>query len=449
MGETRIPVVIHLARDGDAYTAALDSPDQLAFGIPGTVRVVSLAGGAGESVVVTVPLIGGRFDLLAPTDRSALVGTWTQGPGQIPVRLTRRGEATVRRRPQEPEPPFPYTSEEVTFESAAAGATLAGTVTRPPGSGPFPAAVLVSGSGQQDRDESIMGHRPFAVLADALARAGIVVLRYDDRGVGGSSPGPDLMAATTADFTDDALGAVGFLGSRADVRVVGIVGHSEGGVIAPAAAGRSDAVAFVVLLAGPAVRGDAVISHQGARMQRAAGMSAAGDVASEASVARALARVVAVPEGEPLPAGARAAALADFRAGVAALSSEDRAAVGATDSTETEAFLAQTVDNLGSPWMRHFLAYDPAPALRALGVSALALFGGLDLQVAPDQNEGPMRAALAESASPRWDVETFPGLNHLFQTATTGAVSEYAEIEETMSPAVLDRVAAWILGATQ
>jgi alpha/beta superfamily hydrolase len=443
VGMMELALVLHLTYDGAAYAATLDSPDQGAFGIPAEAAL------AGDTLLVTIPAVQGVL-------RGQLVGdgieaTFSQGGAAYPLVLTRDGaRVEAPRRPQDPQPPFPYEVEDVTFESVS-GVTLAGTVTRPEGEGPsgharFPAVVLVSGSGPQDRDEALLGHRPFAVLADHLTRRGVLVLRYDDRGAGGSTG--DFSTATSEDLAVDATAAVRWLAVRPDVSAVGVVGHSEGGVLAPIVAGQSDDVDFVVLLAGTAVRGDAVIAHQGARIAQAEGLSAAGAAANERHVAEALAHVVDVPVDVPLSDSVRAAVLAGFRAAYAALTPEDRAATGATDPAAADAELVATAGRLDEPWMRYFLAYDPAPALRALRVPALALFGEKDLQVTPDQNEAPMREALAASASPDWAVETLPGLNHLFQTAETGAISEYVRIEETMSPAVLDRVAGWILRVT-
>ncbi len=448
MGAFRLPVVVHLTYDGAAYAATFDSPDQGVLGLPAEAAVVRTADGAADSLVVTVAVAGGVLAGRVAAGRDSIAASWTQGGQSLPLALTREGAVFERRRPQEPHPPFPYTTEEVTF-AGGEGVTLAGTVTRPPGDGPFPAVVLVSGSGQQDRDETVMGHKPFAVVADHLARRGILALRYDDRGVGGSMPGPDLASATSADFADDARGAVAFLAARPDVSAVGVVGHSEGGMIAPMVAGQTDAVDFVMLLAGPSVRGDAIIARQGVLIAQSAGMSAAGAEGLEAPTLAALGRVVAVPLREPFPDSVRAALQADFYAMTTGMSPEDRAASGLAGGPEADSvYAAGMAERLALPWMRYFFAYDPQPALRALRVPALALFGEKDLQVPPAQSEGPMREALAASASPRWAVEVFDGLNHLFQTAPTGAINEYAEIEETISPAVLERVAEWVLDVT-
>ena len=428
-------LVLHVTGAGNTLGATLDSPDQGAFGIPTAGVEVD-----GDSVTVPVPAVDGRYAAVLRGD--TLDGTWRQGGRTFPLDLARaEGGIPPPRRPQEPHPPFPYASEDVTLASVD-GVTLAGTVTVPEGEGPFPAVVLVSGSGPQNRDEMLLGHKPFLVLADYLTRRGVLVLRYDDRGFGESTG--DFAAATTDDFAADARAAAEWLAARPDVAAVGIVGHSEGGLVAPRVAEASDVVDFVVLLAGPAVPGAEILSEQARLIGAAGGMSAAGAAAWSDAYARALALLAAAPLDAPVPAETTEAAREVLRAAAAALSDADRALLGVTADRldETLDALFQTVE---SPWFRHFIVYDPRPALRVLDVPALARYGAKDLQVPPAQNAAPMRAALDASASPRHEVVVLPGLNHLFQTAETGSPEEYAHIEETMSPAALAAVADWIL----
>lgn len=320
-------------------------------------------------------------------------------------------------RPQEPVPPFPYRAEEVTYPSG--DLTLASTLTLPTGGGPFPAVVLITGSGPQNRDEELMGHRPFLLIADTLTRAGYAVLRTDDRGVGGS--GGDLDTATYADLAGDIAQGVAFLRTRPeiDTRRIGLFGHSEGGYLAPLAAPGAD-IAFAVLMAGPSVPGAEVLieqnrllfAAQGAPPERIdeqvtyltawTGLLRAGDLDSAKDLARR--------HNAGLPAEQRAP--------------------------------DDVVAALTTPYTAALVTYDPAPALRALRVPVLAFFGGKDLQVPAAQNEGPMRAAL--SGSPAATVRTFPGLNHLMQPAGTGTPSEYATIGTTIDPAVLTSVTGWL-----
>ena len=313
---------------------------------------------------------------------------------------------------------------------------LAGTLTLPDeaahGPGPYPAAVLVSGSGPQDRDETLFGHKPFAVLADALTRAGVAVLRYDDRGYGEGTG--DHAAATTRDFAADALGAARFLSARNDVRAVGVIGHSEGGLIAPLLASENpDEVAFAVLLAGPAVRGDDVLRAQSAAMMRAAGQDDAA-VAKNRAVQDAL-----------FDAVSEAADDADLDAKLAAVAEAMLRDVPAADREAARPNVEAQTRRMAAPWMRAFVALDPAPALRKLRRPTLAAFGGRDLQVTAEANVLPMTRALA--GNPAAAVVVFPNLNHLFQPAETGLPGEYGTIETTLDPRLLGTVTAWVTRA--
>jgi pimeloyl-ACP methyl ester carboxylesterase len=311
--------------------------------------------------------------------------------------------------------------EEVQIPSVD-GVTLAGTLTRPEGEGPFPAVVLVTGSGPQDRDEALLGHRPFAVLADHLTRAGIAVLRTDDRGVGESTG--DFASATTPDFADDAAHALAWMAAREDTGPTGVLGHSEGGLVAPLLQARTEEGApkarFLVLLAGPSVDGAAILEEQGALILAANGASEE-DIATQRLHTRTA--IDSALAGD------------DIEAMMAAL----REVPGTEEATDEE--LRQGLERMATPWFRWFLAFDPAETLKSVDVPVLALFGERDLQVPAAQNEGPMREALGDHGT----VEVLPGLNHLFQPAETGSPAEYAKIETTMDPAALERVASWIL----
>jgi pimeloyl-ACP methyl ester carboxylesterase len=430
-------IVFHIQEADSAYTATLDSPDQGATGIPVTEVLV-----LGDSVELRLPMIGGVF--AGSLQGDTLAGTWSQGGMDFPLLLERTDSLPATARPQDPEPPFPYAVEEVRFPNPEAGIELAGTLTLPASPGPHPAALLVSGSGPQDRNEALMGHRPFLVLGDFLTRQGIAVLRYDDRGVGAS--GGDFDAATTLDLAADAAAGIAFLRTRDDIRPedLWIVGHSEGGLVAPMVANQRGDLAGVVLLAGPGVTGDSIIRLQTDLIARAGGASAellARQRAAQASLNRA---VLEIEDRDS------AAAIIDreMRTSIAAMSPEERSQAGLTDAAARDRFIAASTRRLLSPWMRFFVAYDPGPALRALDVPTLALLGSLDLQVPAGENAAALRAALDQSQAPRWDVRVLPGLNHLFQHATTGAPSEYGGIEETFAPEAMRMIADWILSVT-
>ena len=383
--------------------------------------------------------IGGAYDGSLSADGSELSGQWQQGGQKLPLTFKRVEKAPQLVRPQEPTKPYPYLEEEVAFDSVSNSVRLAGTLTRPPGPGPFPAAVLITGSGPQDRDEAIMGHRPFLVLADHLTRQGIAVLRYDDRGIGKSKG--DFAKAVHTDFVDDALGAVAWLKTRPDIdaKRLGLIGHSEGGIVAPLAAVRSSDIAFLVLMAGVGVPTDQLLMRQGADLARAMG---AGEelIAKSTAMQRETFRVLK-EEADPVVAERKlreltARQLADF-------TPEQQAALGIS-----KAMIDGQLKAALSPWFRQLLAYDPRPTLRQVKCPVLAINGEKDLQVAAGENLDAIREALL--AGGNRDVKTveLPGLNHLFQPCTTGAVSEYGQIEETFSPAALKTISDWIRAHT-
>jgi hypothetical protein len=409
----RVGVSVAVQPDG-RLTATMDSPDQGAYGLP--LSDVAFADGV---LRFALRMANGSYEGRLNEAGTEISGTWTQGMA-MPLVLKRAEKLVRPARPQEPKPPFPYRSEQVTFTSAAGQAVLAGTLTLPDGKGPFPAVVFISGSGAQNRDEEIFGHKPFLVLADHLTRRGVAVLRYDDRGVGKSTG--TFAAATSEDFASDAWAAWQALAGRADIdpKRIGLLGHSEGGLIAPMLAAAHPEVAFIVMLAGPGVTGDQVMLRQAAAIMKASGASDEAIAANtslqkqvfailreETSMARVAERVGAIPAG----------------------------------SKEASAAL---VKQTASPWMRFFVIHDPAPVLARVRCPVLAITGELDLQVVPAQNLPAIGAALTQGGNQDHTVLELPGLNHLLQPAKTGLPAEYAQIEVTMAPAALDTVTAWL-----
>lgn len=407
-------------RVDDAGQTVMDSPDQGARGIP--VHGPTVEGGI---VRFLVPAIGGRFEGTRSEDGKTLTGALSQGGVTLPLVLT-HSVATVEviNRPQTPKPPFPYRSENVTIDNPAApGVRLGATLTLPEGEGPFPAAVLITGTGPQDRDETILDHKPFAVWADALTRRGIAVLRYDDRGVAGSTG--DFAAATGVDFASDARAAFDWLKARPEVDParIGMIGHSEGGVFAPIAVQQGADPAWMVMLAGPAASGAEIIQEQQRRFTTAAG--AAPEVVEEGNrlQRRFMAAVVAnAADGEAV------------RRAVTAIALEN----GATPDAA-----ARTGAQMSNAWYRGYIAHDPAESLRTLRIPLLAVYGEKDLQVLASQN-----APLMRQYRPDADVVVLPGLNHLFQPATTGLMTEYGQIETTLDPSVISTVVDWVVKTT-
>jgi pimeloyl-ACP methyl ester carboxylesterase len=433
--ELRIVFHITEAEDG-TLSATMDSPDQGADGIP--ISEVMFAAGHLKLVSAAV---NGEFEGDISADGSQIVGEWRQGGASLPLTVSRTEEAVEGpARPQEPESPLPYESQAVVYPNGAAGNQLAGTLTIPGGAGPHAAVVLISGSGPQDRNETVMGHRPFLVLSDHLTRRGIAVLRFDDRGVGESTG--DFATATSEDFATDVLAGVSYLLTRDDIDngKIGLIGHSEGGLVAPLVAVQSDDVAFVILMAGPAVTGEEIILEQSVLISRAAGRSEA-DIEDDLAVNREVFEIVK-QEPDLEVAAQRLEEL--LRAATAEMSPQEKEAAGITEEN-MEAQIQSQIRQANTPWVRFFLVYDPAPTLAMLRVPVLAINGELDLQVPPKQNLPVMRQIFEESGHPDFTVTELSGLNHLFQTANTGAPSEYVGIEETISPVALQLMSDWIL----
>ncbi|HEV7659467.1 MAG TPA: alpha/beta hydrolase [Allosphingosinicella sp.] len=421
----QLRLILRVASGSLGTIAFLDSPDMMTNGL----AVTGLARER-QAVRFAVPVGESSFQGVLSADGARMSGRWSRaGQPDVEAVFTRRAAAAdaAPRRPQEPHPPFPYRSEEVRIPNPRApGVTLAGTLTLPQGEGPFAAAILISGSGAQDRDESLMGHKPFAVLADHLTRQGIAVLRYDDRGTASSTG--NFQGATSADFATDAAAAFAYLRTRREIAgdAIGYIGHSEGGMIGPLAAADSPGAAFMVLLAGPGERTLGLMEAQRRAIGQSMGMSAA-----ELDQAGLL-------QGRIMEIAAGDLSLAEAEAAMRAAMSDEAIAGSGVTPAQRDMLIRRMLD----PWFRWFLRYDPAPALRALHMPVLALNGSLDRQVLPAANLAGIRAATAGNRDVT--ARELPGLNHLFQTARSGGIGEYAEIEETMAPVALETVAAWI-----
>jgi hypothetical protein len=390
-GAAELRLRLHFAKTATGgFTGTMDSVDQGANGI--AIAAVSLTD---SRLKLDVKAIMGVYEATLSADGKSLSGTWTQGGQPFPLSCERIA-AQALRRPQEPVKPYPYQEQGVEY-----------------------AVVLIPGSGAQDRNETVFGHHPFLVLADYLTGKGIVVLRADDRGVGKS--GGSMATSTTADLATDAEAGLAYLKTRAEVnpRKMGLLGHSEGGVIAPMVAARNPDVAFIVMLAGPAVPGDQVIVEQ---VRMVAKLSGASDEQANANAGMER-DVLDLVKQEKDPA---------------ALQAKIKEKIGA-------AIPDDQLNPLTSPWYRYFIAYDPAPALAKVKCPVLALNGEKDTQVSAKANLPVIRETLEASGNKDFEVVELPGLNHLFETAKTGGVGEYEQIEETMSPAALEKVAAWIL----
>ncbi|MBF9221824.1 alpha/beta fold hydrolase [Hymenobacter ruricola] len=423
-----IDFILHLTDPATGpRTATLDIPAQGAKGLPIQFTAPD------DSVYLRLAQPTAQFAGRRSADGQQLVGEWQQGLRAFPLTLTRGGAAKpAARRPQTPQPPFPYQSADVTFRNEKAGVTLAGTYTVPADKGPFPAVVLLTGSGPEDRNETIFGHQPFAVLADYLTRHGVAVLRFDDRGVGQS--GGTQQGLTSADYTTDAQAALTWLRAQPGIRKnqVGALGHSEGGTAAIGAAIQPAGPDFLVLLAAPGIAGDELIVQQVLGLAKLSGV----DAVQLLSVEKAQRQVIQVVEQNPDNAQARA---------------KLRPLLNHGNSTDP-AFLAQVeaqIDVATSPFYRHLLADRPAQTLPKVHCPVLALGGSKDVQVPATPNLAATAAALKAGGNRDVTAKELPGLNHLFQTANTGGPDEYGTIEETFSPAALRLIGDWIAQHTR
>ncbi len=431
--ELRVVFNLSVKPDG-SLTGTLDSPDQGTAGIP-----ISRIGVENERVTIEVKPIGGRYEGTLNGDRSEMSGKWAQGGASLDLVMKRVKEVPKAVRPQEPKKPYPYLDEEVTYQNAKGGFILAGTLTMPQSGQPFPAVILITGSGQQDRDESVFGHRPFLILADCLTRRGIAVLRVDDRGVGGSKG--DASQATSEDFAQDVLAGVAYLKTRKEIdpKRIGLIGHSEGGIIAPLVATRSSDVAFIVLMAGTGVPGDVIVEKQIAGLLQAAGT----DQAAIDAAIRNQRRVYEVIKTETDPNAAKDKIRKIIKESIAALSESQKQALQGSDAA-----VDAQAQGAASPWFRFFITHDPKTVLRQVTCPVLAINGELDKQVPPKDNLPAIEQALREGGNTHFTVKELLGLNHLFQTAKTGNIDEYTRIEETIAPLALETVAQWVEAQT-
>ena len=410
------------------YTAVVHSIDQGMMNIPLTTVTVN-----GDSLRLELKSVF-VYEGTLRTEGDAIDGSWIQGEA-TPLVVQRIDKLPDLTRPQDPKKPNPYIEEEVSYENPKAGITLAGTLTLPSGTGPFPAVVLLTGSGPQNRNEELFNHRPFLVLSDYLTRRGIAVLRADDRGVGGSTG--SFSKATTGDFAEDGLAGVAFLKGRSEIQTgrIGLIGHSEGGMMAPIAATRSKDVAFIVMLSGLGQRFADIIIFQILRDAKSKGEDE-NLIALKRSCYERLYALVGEDTDD-------ATAAQKIRAMHATLTEDEKEKLDWTDTKFEERIKHQL-----KPWWRYAMRYDPRATLMNVRCPVLALNGEKDMQVPAKENVAAISDALRAGGNTHFTVLELPGLNHAFQTAGPGMELEYAKIEETMSPVALQTIADWIIAQT-
>jgi alpha-beta hydrolase superfamily lysophospholipase len=413
----------------DSLIATADSPDQGAKNIPLGQVILN-----DRKLTIKAPTLLGEYNGNITGD-STIDGTWTQRGSNFTVNLKKLKTSFSINRPQEPKPPFPYTSEDVTFTNINFNIKLAGTLTIPSGTGPFKAVVMITGSGAQNRNEELMGHKPFLVIADYLSRNGIAVLRFDDRGFGKSQG--NYATATTADLATDAEAAVNLLKNNPKInqKEIGLIGHSEGGLIAPMIAASDPDIGFIVSLAGPGVTGQQIIIRQSQDISRLSGIKE-NAIKESTDINK---KLYAVLRKEKDNKKAETKILALYKEILEKKKNRKE---------DTEKAVDQLKATFGSnqyTWFRYFIMTDPATFWKKVKCPVLALNGEKDLQVAADENLTAIEKALKSKGNKSVKTIELPGLNHLFQHCKTGLPAEYSKIEETFSPEALKIISDWIL----
>lgn len=424
---TQLPLIFNIQKNGDLYQTTLDSPMQGAKGIP-----IAETTFANNELQIAAPNLNLKFS--GNFKGETIEGTFVQNGGSFPLVLSRKSNKTpALKRPQEPKPPFDYPIEEVDFVNSKDKNTLAGTLTLPKNKKDFPVVVLITGSGAQNRDSEIFGHKPFAVIANDFAQKGIGVLRIDDRGVGGSSKG--TTEDTSASFATDIATAVDFLSARG-FKNIGLIGHSEGGMIAPIVAVQNKNIQFVISLAGPGIPIDQMMLLQTQSIAKSQGATTTQIDATSAFNKKVYDYIINY-KGTNLQADFQPYLKEEFKK-----LTQDQ---GLTEN-QIDEFVAQQIRSVTSPWYVYFLKFNPDLYWSKIKIPVLALNGSLDMQVKATENLAGIQASLAKAGNKKATIKEFPGLNHLFQEAKTGSTAEYSTIEQTIAPVVLDTMSNWILG---
>ncbi|MDO5664666.1 MAG: alpha/beta fold hydrolase [Bacteroidia bacterium] len=422
----KLPIVFHISKTDTVYTTKIDSPAQNALGLP-TTRTSF----ADTKLEIVATGLGIFYQGTLQGD--SISGIFNQGGMSFPLVL-KQSDKPVLNRPQEPKPPFPYKTEDITFSNKKDNIELAGTLTLPDSAGKFPAVILIAGSGPNDRDETIFGHKPFLVIADYLTRNGFVVLRYDKRGIGQSKG--DLARATTHDFATDASAAIEYLRTRKEVdkSSIGLIGHSEGGVVAPMVVAENKNVKFIVLLAGVGITGMENTMLQNQLELEPLNME-------PENLERTLKMIQETLESLSEWEGTETDRTA-LRDRISQLWEQYPLLVKL--ELKKDAYVRNQFNAMSSPWFRQFLQLNPADYLQKVKCPVLALNGEKDTQVLADKNLEAIKSALDKGRNYRYEIKSYPNLNHLFQECETGNVDEYGRIEQTISPEVLSDIKEWM-----
>lgn len=428
-------IVFHITEDGKGgLVATADSPDQAAYGLKCDATTIF-----NNEVTIKMTELKATFNGKLLND-STIDGSFIQQVA-ITLILKKKTEKTIeRKRPQTPQPPFPYKSEDVEYYNADKSLKYGATITTPEGNGPFPAAVLITGSGAQDRNETFFDHKVFAVIADHLTRKGFIVLRVDDRGVGKSTG--KFAVATTEDFAKDVSSSMDYLLSKTkvDKKKVGLIGHSEGGMIAPMVAMKRKDINFIVLMAGPGVNIIDLMAEQNAAIAKSNGVSE--ETIKEIRPLFKEAAATILEASDSINAIKNLTAFTEKWA--ATKSKEMLKELNFETAKQRINYINEMVKQFQSPWFRYFIRFRPSQYLKQLKCKVLAINGDKDIQVISRQNLPGIEAALKKSKSKVYQIKELPGLNHLFQSCKQCTLNEYGELEETISPDVLNIISNWL-----
>ena len=426
----QLSLIFNVTKSDNGYSSTMDSPDQGAIGIPVTNTTF-------ENSKIKFEVTNAKIEYNGELKKNEFVGTFKQAGQEFPMILSRKAlEKEILKRPQEPLKPYPYYSEDVTFQNTKTNISLSGTLTFPKKDGLFPAVILISGSGPQNRDEEVFGHKPFLVISDYLTKNGIAVLRYDERGVGQSTG--NFKPATSADFATDVESAIAYLQTRKEInkKKIGLVGHSEGGLIATMVASTSKDVSFIVLLAGTGIQGDKLLLLQQKLIAKANGVSETDIKKSIKTNEKLFEMVIKSNDVNKLKTDLTSSINKTFKNGTS---------LEIPNGMTKEEFISIQVNQISSPWMQYFIKFNPATILEKIKCPVLAVNGEKDLQVPPKENLTAIKNALKIGGNNNVTIKEFPNLNHLFQECETGLPSEYGAIEQTFSPIVLTEITNWIL----
>tara|TARA_R110002033_G_scaffold38831_1_gene78355 strand:+ start:7462 stop:8856 length:1395 start_codon:yes stop_codon:yes gene_type:complete len=428
-GDKEITFVFNIEQENSMYSTTMNVPTFRVSGIKPSVTTFT-----NGKLIIDGSNVGMNYEAVFNIEAQQFEGTYKEGGVELILNL-KKGAVKMAdsRRPQEPVKPYPYYEEDVLFNNIEAKITLAGTLTLPTKNGKFPVAILISGSGPQDRDESFMGHKPFLVLSDYLTKQGIGVLRFDDRGIGKSTG--DFGNATTEDFSKDVLSAITYLKTRNDVDIknIGLIGHSEGGIIAPLVANNSKDVAFMVLLASTGISGTELSVMQSKTLRQ---FPVKDEVAYEKNTRKAIAIVTSNKSESEIKEELTNHYNAFFRPILTSLNVPEE---------KIYLFIESQLKTSLKPWSRYFLQYNPADEIEKLQIPVLSLNGSKDTQVNAKVNQEGIKNALIKGENKDYKIVELENLNHFFQECETGKMDEYRKIEQTFSPTALKEISNWIL----